>query len=695
MAKIFSVSPAELNALRDRTAGYPHPDSTSSLLSDVYSETSSCPSSPTDTQPSILYSSYHYTSITHCSSSTTGATNDISKIVLSFFLSPTGYHFLRFDRKSKPRNSKLATNTTADASDSTAKIKKSRISSTSATLSHNILQRLNTSLVDPEEYEQWFKSQINCYNSPSATVSINHNRVYANTMPVGRNIAALSSATRAGIRGLTLAFFAGTVIDVVLPALLKQKFHGLLKRILANPSSLRMGASCGLFAFLYKFSFHMIAFALDYISFKRNLQPVSSKRSDSGIGLGDKQRIERIQIENLPKTNSADDEDQEKDSNSNTTQSNSKDQAWLRSKKWITAIVATLVAAPAYSLIPDKARQLTMALYFLTYAGESVYAALQHSGKAKWMPSWLGLWILAPISTSIIIQSFIADTECCPSQWVKLIQIYGDPFVNKPKKWDTKTLGAFPSPEHCMNVFKRYINAGSNSRPVFTSASVSTAAAALTGGSGFANQFLVPEACENVFKFTESMNHNSNTCRIFHPNDGSCSKSLQHLMRRHWFFMFKMYSLLAAISFIARGGNVFQKGVMNYFTKTFKATLRSTMSNWSFVTVSFALICGLDRALPSWCLSTKRFYLNGFIGGFFNLLETPARQSTLTLYFTRFMLETVWRRMEKARIVKSFKGGETVLFGLAMSIVMGVYETQPGLKRKTYIQSMLDKIFVD
>lgn len=110
--------------------------------------------------------------------------------------------------------------------------------------------------------------------------------------------------------------------------------------------------------------------------------------------------------ENQQQSGSEDDED--------TLPVNPKEQAARNRKKWVPALLASLVAAPAYSLIPEKARRLTMALYFLTYAGESAYAALEHEGLLKWLPSWVGIWILAPISTSQIVHTFIQHNECSP-----------------------------------------------------------------------------------------------------------------------------------------------------------------------------------------------------------------------------------------------------------------------------------------
>ncbi|KAG0265236.1 hypothetical protein BGZ95_003391 [Linnemannia exigua] len=113
------------------------------------------------------------------------------------------------------------------------------------------------------------------------------------------------------------------------------------------------------------------------------------------------------------------------------------------------------------------------------------------------------------------------------------------------------------------------------------------------------------------------------------------------------------------------------------------------------------LYCGMDRVVPEWFLPSKRYYIHGFLGGLWVLLETPARQSALVLHFTRFMMESLWRRGLKAGVVSEWKKGrgEMVLFGCSMAVIMGVFETtrtgEAKLERKTYIQSMLNMIFVD
>ncbi|KAK3838084.1 MAG: hypothetical protein J3R72DRAFT_194321 [Linnemannia gamsii] len=708
MAKIFSVTPAELDTrLKDRNNSlslYNIDSPSSPTFSDA---SSSYPTTPTtDAHSSDLFSSSSpFRPSTKSTSSLTTAPpkNDLSKIVLSFFLSPTGYRLLRFDTKQKAsKKDKYALSSSSSTNNKTK-------NKASVTLSNKSLQKLGSSLVDPEEYEQWFKSRT---STSSADNSVNYNNKRSTTT-VQKRITELSSATRTGIRGFTLAFLAGSAMDVLLPALLKRKFRGLARRILTNPSSLELGASCGLFAFVYKLSFHLIALALEHISGNQEegqevLWGGASRRSDSGIELGGRQQGRGIVFGGLTQLDSNNGQNEnhdhhhqdiDSDNDNDTLRLSPKELAARNRKKWIPALLASLIAAPAYSLISDQARQLTMALYFLTYAGESAYAALEHEGLLKWLPSWFGVWILAPISVSQIVHTFIHHNDCNPVGWTKLIMSQCDPYLHKPKGFDTKTLGPFPSSGPLFVGMKEYINAGYNSQPILASAT--TAASAALAGDGSVKRFLLPEACEGLHKFVEGMGHNSAGCAIYHPGEASCSSALKQLLGRNAVFSFKMYAVLAALTFIARGGNVFQKGVMNYISKTTIATLRSTIATWGLVITAFPLYCAMDRTLPDWFLPTKRHYLNGLMGGFWVLLETPARQSALTLYFTRFMMEALWRRGVKAGVVRQWKKGrgEMALFGCAMAVIMGVFETtrtsEKKLERKTIIQTMLNKIFVD
>lgn len=178
---------------------------------------------------------------------------------------------------------------------------------------------------------------------------------------------------------------AGTAVDVVLPAVLKQKFNGILRKILTNSSALSLGASAGGFAFLYRILFRQLTVLLKQM---KQSQPLSQRTSriDSGIGF----QLAANLNEQGATINKID------------------------RQKWVAAMVAALLASPAFALIPQQGRQLTLALYFLTYAGEAAYAALEHKGYTAWMPSWLGIWVLFPISPSQTIHTFVHHNDCSP-----------------------------------------------------------------------------------------------------------------------------------------------------------------------------------------------------------------------------------------------------------------------------------------
>ncbi|KAF9177988.1 hypothetical protein BGZ51_008044 [Haplosporangium sp. Z 767] len=152
----------------------------------------------------------------------------------------------------------------------------------------------------------------------------------------------------------------------------------------------------------------------------------------------------------------------------------------------------------------------------------------------------------------------------------------------------------------------------------------------LTGAS------LLSEACGNVHKATEGLDHNSVACQLFHPEDRSRLGAMPEFMKR---FMMAIISLYSALTVLA-----------------------------SLMKVSH---------VPS-----TEHYLNGFLGELWMLLDSPKRQTTIALYFTRFMIECGWRHLVEARY--------------ARNISMGIFETVPTVRhKKSLVQSALTKIFVD
>ncbi|KAG0048563.1 hypothetical protein BGZ83_006471 [Gryganskiella cystojenkinii] len=491
----------------------------------------------------------------------------------------------------------------------------------------------------------------------------------------------LSSATRSAIRGFILAFIAGSILDVLFPAVLKQKFKGLGHRLFfGNQSSVALGASAGGFAFCYKILFRHITLFFDRVTKSFPYEQLkSSMRIDSGVDLD----LDGEQVQG-----------QEENANGII-------ESKLSSRKWVPAALAALLASPAFALIPGQARRLTMAMYFLTYAGEVTYSALEFKGLTQWLPSWFGIWLLFPISAGQTIHTFFHHGDCFPLAFRKVIMSQSNPYLVRPRGYDAKTLGPYPEGEHVFIALSNYARARAYNAHLPASAiqpelsDTATAVSSLATVAATAGSFLVPSSTESVLRHTEGMGHHSALCRFFHPNTPSCSAAAMTLAGRYMKFALKLYGTLAVLAFLAKGGNVVKHGYLNYFKRSGIATVKSAVSTWGMMVTSFSLLCTMDRYLPATFMPTKRLYLNGFLGGLWILVESPQRQSALTLYYTRFMLEGLWRRLVKAGWATNFKNGETLIFGLAMAVIMGIFESLPKMQRKSMIQGALTKIFVD
>ncbi|KAF9350193.1 hypothetical protein BGX34_001357 [Mortierella sp. NVP85] len=84
-------------------------------------------------------------------------------------------------------------------------------------------------------------------------------------------------------------------------------------------------------------------------------------------------------------------------------------------------------------------------------------------------------------------------------------------------------------------------------------------------------------------------------------------------------------------------------------------TVRSIIAISGLMITAFPIWCGLGRLFPAGVLVSQGYYLNGFIGGLWIMFKSHKRQSEMTLYFTRLMLESMWHRMVKAGHVRNIK----------------------------------------
>ncbi|KAF9583928.1 hypothetical protein BGW38_008087 [Lunasporangiospora selenospora] len=453
--------------------------------------------------------------------------------------------------------------------------------------------------------------------------------------------------------------------------MLKRNFRGFLHKVFTNGSAFRMGSSAGLFALLYKLLFRQLSLALCRVP--TTTSTITSDNPDDSVVSGstavpDNESLISpttpipTSLHRSMRADSGIDLDQEDKilgkggSGAYREHSTLQMASQLRLQRtWIPAMIAALLASPAFSLIPQQTRRLTISLYFLTYAGETVFSALENEGYTQWMPTWAGPWILFVAASTQLIHAYVHHTECLPETLRKVIQSQCSPYLVKPPNFDTNKWGPFPNTKDTFIGLCNYLVADRKSMPVFVSRELAAAASTASTAEVAKGMFLAPESLRSVMAATEGMGHDSAMCRVFHPTTPSCVQAGIELSGKNTAFALKLYSSFAVLTFLSRGGNVFQHGILNYFKSTAINIVRSSLYTWGFMMTAFTLFCGFERCLPRAILPSKRTYLNGFIGSLWILVESRKRQAALSMYFFRFMLESVWRRMVKSGIVQNIK----------------------------------------
>lgn len=103
-----------------------------------------------------------------------------------------------------------------------------------------------------------------------------------------------------------------------------------------------------------------------------------------------------------------------------------------------------------------------------------------------------------------------------------------------------------------------------------------------------------------------------------------------------------------------------------------RALRTSTFLTGSISTV-WASICLFQAWLPGRFLPTQRFFLGGFLAGFWAWIERKHGRGAF-LYSARYSLDCLWKVGVKRRWWRGVKGGDVWLFVLAMMVTGVVYE---------------------
>ncbi|MCJ1354827.1 MAG: hypothetical protein MMC33_004817 [Icmadophila ericetorum] len=341
-----------------------------------------------------------------------------------------------------------------------------------------------------------------------------------------------------------------------------------------------------------------------------------------------------------------------------------------RISKLLTSRLAPSIGASlagfALGVYPGDQLRIAIAIYIATRAAEFLYNALETEGWFKDRPWWFGSWMLMPPVFGQLFHAFIFDRDCFPKTYTNFILDRSSVYVQaRPPSLPAN----LPWPSNT-EIVDGLAEISKSNWPPFTS------------------PILFPNAPQPTSSLTAispitSTAHplvNSLSCALLHPSDPSCIRTyISHFPRTLPSYA-RFFTLLLTI-FALPKYKLILKDPGHELNSLAARILRMSLFVGGAVGTSWGTICLFQSLLPRTFLPTQRFFLSGFISGFWAFLVrsiSSSRDSRDTfLYTTRLSLDSLWRVGVKRGWWKAGRNRDVWAFVGGLMVLNAVFEIDP------------------
>jgi len=367
-----------------------------------------------------------------------------------------------------------------------------------------------------------------------------------------------------------------------------------------------------------------------------------------------------------------------------------------RVSKTLTSRLAPAIGASlagfALGVYPGDQLRLSVAIYTASRALEWLYNALEDEGWFKHKPSWVGSWMLFPLSIGQLLHAFVFDRDCfptvseSPSQkcFRSSLQSIGEfglkytpSYVQKRPTHYPSSL-AWPGPYQVLDSLAEMAQL---KWPYVLSPSF--AIQPLMSHSQFVSPILhpnnpapLPATLIKISSITSPAHPSipNLSCALLHPSTPSCfSAYVTHnllafpRLARFFAIVYGLFSIFRYRSFLSDPAK---------FTNNLaKQVLKITTVLCGAIGTSWASVCLFQNIFPRTFLPRFRIFLGGMLGGMFALVDRGARSNWL--YGARTSADSLWKVGVKKRWWKAREAGDVWVFVLSLMIVNVVYELNP------------------
>jgi len=142
-------------------------------------------------------------------------------------------------------------------------------------------------------------------------------------------------------------------------------------------------------------------------------------------------------------------------------------------------------------------------------------------------------------------------------------------------------------------------------------------------------------------------------CALLHPQEPSCLKTYLAFWASEFTSVAKFMSVVYAISWLPRY-KAFLRNPAGALEKLSKSTLLTTTFITGSIGTSWGMACLFQKLLPRHLLPKGRYWLGGFIGGLWALVDSRGGRGNF-LYTFRVGLISAWKVFAKKGYVRGVK----------------------------------------
>ncbi|KAM7221786.1 hypothetical protein V8F06_002779 [Rhypophila decipiens] len=335
--------------------------------------------------------------------------------------------------------------------------------------------------------------------------------------------------------------------------------------------------------------------------------------------------------------------------------------------------VGASLAGLALGIYPSQHLRVSITLFALFRALEFGWNCAEENGmiwgwekgvngrpdKLRTRPSWWGSWMLQPFAFGQLLHAVVFDRDCFPKPFGNIIFNNSSAYL-QPKPADYPSSLQWPG---TWDIVDSLAQMARSNWPAFISPIL------------YPNkEDTLPAALSSIAPLTSGAHPliNSLSCATLHPNDPSCTRTYLTFWLKSFPPITRLFLIVYSAMLLPRF-----KSLYHFPVSTLHSLIANGLRMSAFVTgavsTAWASICFFQTWFPRTFLPTQRFFLGGFLAGFWAMLEKK-RGRGVFLYTTKTSIDSLWKVGTKRRWWKAMKGGDVWVFVAALMLTGVVYE---------------------